>query len=213
MRITLVGMSGSGKSFWSAMLAEEGFRRYCCDDLIAQKLSNELGEIEGSQTDLGKWMGFPYDPGYEERESMYLACEVEVLQEVLDMLSSRRRVSGEKVVVDSTGSVIHGGAEILSGLRKQTTVVHLATPPEVRRVMLENYMSKPRPVLWRGRFHRKPGESNGEALARCYPELLVYRERLYEELAHVTVPYEQHHGKRHGVGEFLQRVCQMVDCS
>ena len=38
MKISIVGMSGSGKTYWSKKLESEGFKRFCCDDLIEEKL-------------------------------------------------------------------------------------------------------------------------------------------------------------------------------
>ncbi|NLI34180.1 MAG: hypothetical protein GX422_15575, partial [Deltaproteobacteria bacterium] len=183
MRLSLIGMSGSGKSTWSSRLEMEGFRRFCCDDLIAEELSDHLLRTDGSRMDLGEWMGFPYEAGYQERESKYLAYEIQVLREILSYLWSLDRTRGEKVVIDTTGSVIYTGEDVLKDLRAQTTVVHLETPPHMRLLMLNSYIKKPRPVLWRGVFQKKSGETDASALARCYEELLLQREALYKKAA------------------------------
>ena len=73
-------------------------------------------------------MGFPYESQYKQRESKYLACEVEVLIEVLEYLESGQNNPEENVVVDTTGSVIYTGDEILRRLRRTTTVVYLSRP-------------------------------------------------------------------------------------
>jgi len=204
MHLSLIGMSGSGKSHWSEKLAELGFRRFCCDDLIADKLAAELGRSDGTAMNLGEWMGFPYETRYRERESKYLSCEIAVLGEILDYLSVIN--SEEKVVVDTTGSVIYAGENILKRLSSTTTVVHLPTPPEVKERMLQVYVNQARPVLWRDIFSKKQGETNQQALARCYPLLLVSRERLYGQHAHVAVDYYVR--KRHGFGvkDFLEEI-------
>lgn len=212
MRISLIGMSGSGKSHWSLRLVAEGFHRFCCDDMIAERLSDELRRPDGTVMDMGEWMGFPYDGGYGQRELKYLECEIQVLNGVLKWMSRHGREPDEKVVIDTTGSVIHAGEAILSALRRETTVVHLETPPEVRRLMLENYIRRPRPVLWRDLFQKGPNESDESALARCYPQLLGHRERLYEQFAHLTVPYSVHREGGQGVGEFLRLVCTVERC-
>ena len=142
MHLSLIGMSGSGKSHWSEKLAELGFRRFCCDDLIADKLAAELGRSDGTAMNLGEWMGFPYETRYRERESKYLSCEIAVLGEILDYLSVIN--SEEKVVVDTTGSVIYAGENILKRLSSTTTVVHLPTPPEVKERMLQVYVNQAR---------------------------------------------------------------------
>jgi hypothetical protein len=42
LRLALIGMSGSGKSYWSAKLAQQGFGHFCCDAMIAAKLAPDL---------------------------------------------------------------------------------------------------------------------------------------------------------------------------
>jgi shikimate kinase len=204
MHLSLIGMSGSGKSHWSTEFAEHGFLRFCCDDLIADKLAAELTRSDGTAMDLGEWMGFPYEPQYKERESEYLACEIAVIGGVLDYLSGSN--PEEKIVVDTTGSVIYAGEDILGKLRSTTTVVHLATPPEIKEKMLEVYVDQPRPVLWRDIFSKTPGETNEEALARCYSLLLLSRERLYGQHAHVTIDYYVRRREGFGVKDFLGEI-------
>jgi len=201
-------MSGSGKSHWSIELAELGFLRFCCDELIADKLAPELSRSDGTFLDLGEWMGFPYEPLYKEREYKYLACEKAVIGEILGYLSGSN--PGEKVVVDTTGSVIYTGKDILERLKSNSTVAHLATPPEVKERMLRVYLDQPRPVLWRDVFSKKHGETNEEALARCYPRLLFSRQRLYEQYADVTIDYYVRNQKGFGAKDFLEEIQSQI---
>ncbi|NIO11374.1 MAG: hypothetical protein GTO40_26500 [Deltaproteobacteria bacterium] len=189
MRLSLIGMSGSGKSYWSKRLAEHGFKRFCCDDLIAAKLAPELVGPDGAMLGLGEWMGFPYQSQYKERESKYLACEIEVLTEILEYLENHKNPLEENTVVDTTGSVIYTGEEILKKLRQNTRVIYLSTPPEIQDRMLEAYVANPPPVLWRGVFSKGPDETTEDALARCYPILLSSRRRLYERYADVDLDH------------------------
>ena len=204
MHLSLIGMSRSGKSHWSSKLAERGFRRICCDDLIADKLAPQLSRRDGKTMDLGEWMGFPYESQYKERESKYLACEIAVIGEILDNLCGSK--PEEKVVVDTTGSVIYAGEDILGRLRSTTIVVYLATPPEIKEKMLQVYVDQPRPVLWRNIFSKQQGETNEEALARCYPLLLSSRERLYGKHAHVTIDYYLRRREGFGVKDLLGEI-------
>jgi shikimate kinase len=208
MHLSLIGMSGSGKSQWSTELAELGYLRFCCDELIADKLALELIRSDGTALDLGEWMGFPYEPRYKEREYKYLACEIEVIGEILLYLCGNN--PGEKVVVDTTGSVIYTGKDMLEKLKSNSTVVHLETPPEVKERMLKVYLDQPRPVLWRDMFSKKPGETNEEALARCYPRLLFSRQRLYEQYADVTIDYYVRNRKGFGVKDFLGEIQSQI---
>jgi len=206
MRLSLIGMAGSGKSYWSMKLVEHGFRRFCCDDLIAAKLDPELTRPDGTTMELGQWMGFPYEPHYRERESKYLAYEIEVLTEILEYLESRKSNPEEKIVLDTTGSIIYTGERILRRLRRYTTVIYLSIPPEVRGQLLKAYVSNPHPMLWRNVFSKEPDETEQEALARCYPRLVVSRERLYEHYANVTIDYYRRSEESFGVSELLNEV-------
>jgi shikimate kinase len=206
MRISLIGMSGSGKSLWSGKLSDHGFKRFCCDEMIASRLSHELRKQDGTTMDLGEWMGFPYEKHYASRESQYLACERQVLAEIIERLERNGEGPGENVVVDTTGSVIYAGDDIVSKLRRLTTFVYFPVPPEVRAQMLKQYMAAPRPVLWRELFSKHPGETNEQALARCYPDLLRSRETLYQRYADVSIDYYQRHQEGFGVEELLHNI-------
>jgi len=171
-------------------------------------LLTNLLQSDGTALDLGEWMGFPYEPRYKEREDKYLACEIEVIDEILGYLSGNN--PREKVVVDTTGSVIYTGKNMLERLKSNSTVVHLTTPPEVKERMLRVYLDQPRPVLWRDVFSKKRGETNEEALARCYPRLLFSRQRLYEQCADVTIDYYVRNRKGFGVKDFLGEIQSQI---
>jgi len=206
MHLSLIGMSGAGKSNWSMKLAENGFRRYCCDDLIKIKLDPELTGSDGTTMELGEWMGFPYESKYKERESKYLSYEIEVLTEILGIFESCGKQVEENIVIDTTGSVIYTGKESLKRLRRWTTIVHFSTPPEVQGQMLKTYLANQRPVLWREFFNKKPNETFEDAMARCYPRLLISRERLYERYADVAIDYHRLNQESFGVFELLKDI-------
>jgi len=206
MRISLIGMSGSGKSTWSGRLVDNGFKVFHCDDLIAEKLSNELKKPDGTDMEVGEWMGFPYEPTYIEREEKYLYFEKKVLAEILDEIEAVSESADGRFVIDTTGSVIYSGEAILKTLCRMTRVVHLATPPEVQELMLNAYLSNRRPVLWRSYFNMKTDESHEVALGRCYPKLLTGREKLYTQYADVALDYYEHSSDDFNVSDFLDKV-------
>ena len=156
--------------------------------------------------EMGTWMGFPYERHYTKHESTYLTYEIEVLIEILEYLESHKNTLGENIVVDTTGSVIYAGEEILQKLRRYTTVIYLLTPPEVQGQLLNAYISKPHPMLWRDSFSKKSGETNQEALARCYSQLLSARERLYARYADVEIDYYRQNEKGFSLTDFLHVV-------
>src|SRR4030081_1045500 len=185
-RLALVGMSGSGKTFWTRKLAAAGWKSVCCDDLIEQRLAPRL--VAGGHSAINgvaAWMGWPNSVTYAQREAEYLAEEIAVMDEFLNNLE--KDSSGTPIVLDTTGSVIYAQNNILMRLRRQMTVVHLANTEDEQRMLVERYLNDPKPVLWRGTFHVQDRESPRETVARCYPLLIAARKRSYETLAHCAV--------------------------
>ena len=185
MRLALLGMSGTGKTFWTKKLAEKGTPAVFCDDRIERRLAPKLGPGGYSGINgVAAWMGWPDSPTYAEREAAYLAEEIHTLDEVLQELENKPEAS---LVLDTTGSVIYAGNHLLMRLRRQMTIVYLAATAGERQLLIERYLNDPKPVLWRGAFQPKSGETARETVARCYPALIEARRRSYEALAHCTV--------------------------
>ena len=184
-RLALIGMSGAGKTFWTNKLAAAGWPAISCDDRIEHRLATRLeaGGYAGIHG-VAAWMGWPDAPTYAERESLYLAEEIGVLDEVLTEVE---QLPDKPIVLDTTGSVIYTGNNLLMRLRRHMTVVYLAATVEEQQLLVQRYLADPKPVLWRGAFQAKPGELPHETVARCYPTLIAARRRSYEALAHCTL--------------------------
>ena len=189
LRLALIGMSGAGKTFWSRLLASAGHPAVSCDDKIEERLASRLraGGYSGING-VAAWMGWPDSPNYAERESQYLSDEIAVLEEVLANLS---RAPEKSLVLDTTGSVIYTGNHHLMRLRKLMTVVHLAASPQEQQLLIERYLNDPKPVLWRGAFQPRDGETPRQTVARCYPNLIAARRQSYAALAHCTIEVAQ----------------------
>ena len=185
MRLALIGMSGAGKTFWAKKLAEKGAPAVFCDERIEQRLAPRLVPSGYSGINgVAAWMGWPDSATYAEREAEYLAEEIHTLDEVLRELEQKPDAS---LVLDTTGSVIYAGSHLLKRLRRQMTLVYLAASAQQRQLLIERYLKDPKPVLWRGAFQPRSGETPRETVARCYPALIEARRRSYEALAHCTV--------------------------
>jgi len=186
LRLSLIGMSGSGKSHWVKNLNALGCPTVCCDDQIESRLAPILkrGGYEGING-VAAWMGWPDSPTYAERESEYLREEIGTLDE---LLSALEKDPTREMVIDTTGSVICTGNHILHRLRKLTTVVYLAASDQEVQLLIDRYLRDPKPVLWQGVFQRRSGESPHDTVVRCYPLLIAARRRSYEALAHITLP-------------------------
>jgi hypothetical protein len=185
LRLALIGMSGAGKTFWTKKLAASQYPAISCDDRIEQKLALRLatGGYAGING-VAAWMGWPDSATYGERESEYLSEEIHTLDEILTELEKQ---PGTSLVLDTTGSVIYTGNNLLMRLRRQMTIVHLAASAQEQQLLIERYLNDPKPVLWRGAFQARAGEKPRETVARCYPALIVARRQSYEALAHCTL--------------------------
>jgi shikimate kinase len=206
MRIALIGMSGIGKSYWSTRLQEAGFLRFDCDEIIAQKLSQDMGLALKTVGDVGQWMGLPTESHYKVRADQYLSLEATVLQEIITALDEDKALEKANVVIDTTGSAIYAPPAIWAKFRQQVKTVYLAATPEVRSVMLQAYLKNPPPVIWNDSFQPENGESLDETFRRCYAALLQDRERLYEKYSDRRIEYQGHRNWALTTAEFLELI-------
>jgi len=206
LRIALIGMSGAGKTFWSRRIAESGIPAISCDDRIEEKLVQRLasGGYSGING-VAAWMGWPDSATYAERESQYLAEEIAALHEILSDLERKRQQS---LVLDTTGSVIYAGNHLLHRLRKLMTVVYLAASEAEQKLLIERYLADPKPVLWRGAFQAKQGETPRQTVARCYPHQIAAWRQSYAALAHATLQVAVLRELPHTAAAFLELLPQ-----
>lgn len=186
--VSLLGMSGVGKSHWAKKLEARGWLRIDCDGEIAARLA-EIVPVEPDVepvTALGRWMGMPWTRGYREREGAYLTLEEQVTASALARALAAA-ASGRRVVVDCTGSVIYLPDEVLGPLVRDTCAVYLRTPDSRLDAMLRRYLEEPKPVVWGESFRPRDDEHGAASLTRLYPELLAWRDARYASLAHHTV--------------------------
>jgi shikimate kinase len=211
LRLALIGMSGTGKTFWSKRLAQAGHPAFCCDDRIEQRLRTRLeGGGHAGIGGVASWMGWPDSPSYAQREAEYLAEEIATLDEVLTDL---RRNPSRELILDTTGSVIYTGNNLLLRLRRQMTIVYLAASAAEQQLLIERYLTDPKPVLWRGAFQPKKGETPRETVARCYPTLIAARRQSYEALAHCVVPVAELRDTALDAADFLEKISTRLERS
>src|SRR5260370_32592029 len=155
-------------------------------------------------------MGLPDNAMYDEREAEYLAEEIRTLDEILTKLEQQPEKS---LVLDTTGSVIYTGNNLLMRLRRHMTIVYLAASTEEQQVLIERYLNDSKPVLWRGAFRAQPGESTRETEARRYPALIAARRRRYEALAHCTLPVAELRAASLDADAFLRMIQRKIEGS
>ncbi len=205
LRLSLIGMSGAGKSHWSRLMEKSGFRRYSCDELIGERLGDQLGYACGQCHDLAAWMGHPYEDRYAQAEATYLTLEHEVVEWICEQLQTTLRAGGN-VVVDTSGSMVYLGEKLIRRLKSLTTMVHLSTPETHLRKLYQTFLEHPKPLVWKGHYKQEFSENRDDALARCYQELLKSRRKEYEKFAECTLDY----ATLHEPGFNLQRMLEQI---
>lgn len=184
--ILFLGMSGSGKTYWSKKLAEKFKLSHAeFDELIgnSRELANLIKNYPGkdSAERLGNYFGKPWSKGYKSKERHFLSIEKRLL--------SGKYSPGS--ILDLTGSAIYHPGQ-MERIAKTGLVIYLETSKEAQKEMFRIFISDPKPICWNGLFKKRGRESNGEALERCYPLLLRYRAKLYGKYADVKIPFEAH---------------------
>ena len=186
LRLSLVVMSNAGKTRRAKSLVADpslNFLWVCIDDLIEAKLKPYLeGKGFKGVNGVSAWMGQPYEARYAETQRLFLKFEEEAMAEIDYSLP-------KNIIVDTTGSVIYLSLSALQRLRDSTLMVYLEATEDIRKLLFERYTSNPKPVVWGGSFSRNNGETEMEALKRCYPQLLEYRAARYKLLADITIPH------------------------
>lgn len=183
--ISLIGMSNIGKTFLSKKFENDGFWRVSCDDLIEKKLALDLEKLGYvGLADVALWMGQPSDEKFLSNQQKYLLMEREVMN---DIFAKIKNINNQNIVIDTTGSVVHTGNSIRDKLKKKTLVVYIEATKDMDDQMFNNYIKKPKPVIFDKLFSSKKYETYNQALERCYKELLEYRKNLYCKRADVVI--------------------------
>ncbi|MFA5997983.1 MAG: hypothetical protein WC814_01150 [Candidatus Paceibacterota bacterium] len=184
LRLSFVGMSNSGKSYRSRVLAaDSGFFWYQVDGDIQKTLGFK------DQDEISAWLGYPSSEHYAKRERRYLELENEFTG------SAAMSARGKNLVFDTTGSVVHLADETLRTLRDNTLVVHLDVGNDSMDDLLTRFFRDPKPVAWSGFFRMEESEPVEEALRRSYPALLTERLARYRALAHLNIGASEMHDK------------------
>ncbi|MBI2355618.1 MAG: hypothetical protein HYV13_00210 [Candidatus Doudnabacteria bacterium] len=204
---SVIGMSNHGKSHWSELLAALGYRWISIDKRIAERLRPEL-ETKGLTVDtdgVAAWMGMPWDEGFESNQARYLQLEEELTREALLTLDP-----GTPTVIDTTGSVVHLSGELLTLLIELTVVILVDSDDNRDAEGVALYLSKPKPValvsFWDSSWNTLGEEDRMAHLKTAIAGLRKLRASIYRGIAHVILPYAQHHESGWTVSEFIAAI-------
>ncbi|PHR56817.1 MAG: hypothetical protein COA43_13240 [Robiginitomaculum sp.] len=174
LRIALVGMSNIGKSHWTRQIVSvHKFTSYEVDTAIQKHLS--LSSIRQS----ARWMGHPFEDGYNDKAAQYLKLEGE-------LTLAAKSLNGN-VILDTTGSVIHLDTDIQTSLNANYLTVYLRANTRAVTTLIKRFKKSPKPLIWGEHYKKHPSLSQMDSLFACYPNLLSARENMYENISDITL--------------------------
>ncbi|GJL85263.1 MAG: hypothetical protein DHS20C02_10380 [Micavibrio sp.] len=163
--ITLIGMSGVGKSYLADKMAGWGWISYSCDDLISTKyLKNEFegGDVDAMDA-LSRFVGRigNSEKGglvreeFKRRQQLYYDAECQALR---DMLAVLEEAHGQQnsFINDSAGSLCEiEDTELIASIGKKTLFVYLKVGQEDYKGLLQRAFEHPKPLYFPPDFFRE----------------------------------------------------------
>ena len=98
-----------------------------------------------------------------------------------------------RVIVDTTGSLIYLKPQLIRKLQDLTHTVYLKLADSNLQTHYQTFLKDPKPVIWGDHYIPMPGEDREASLARCYCELLTFRDKEYRRISDCTLDYSFHH--------------------
>ncbi len=206
--ITLIGMSGAGKSHISCQLAKWGWLNYSCDLEIASKyLKDELdskcsaNDISALSNYLGRIGELPLDK-FKYRQKSYYDAEILALENMDNVVNNTK----ENFVHDSTGSLVEiEDDSLIQKIANQTLLIYLKTGEKEEREVLRRARDYPKPLFFPPAFLteklkqylsefnlRSVNEIEADEFLRwVFPLLFESRKPKYQKIADlygVTIP-------------------------
>ena len=205
MFLSLIGMSGSGKSFWAKKLSHLGFKVICCDEMIARLLWPKLKNFNKITLKMANWMGMPFSLKYLEAEKKYLNLEHEVIDRICSELETKK-FNNSRIVIDTSGSLIYLEKKLLKRFCNLTLLIHLGIAKEKFNDQFNLFIKDPKPVIWKGLYIPKKNESKYETLSRCYRKLIEFRLNKYIKISDCSINYSFHHNEKVNPESFLKKI-------
>lgn len=234
--ITLIGMSGVGKTYISGQLEKWGWARFSCDYAIGTKyLADALGGYMDSPEDMDalfKYIGMPGDPKkgghvmakYKRHQQGYYDAECQSIAEAVVEAEERDK----NFVHDSTGSLCEiMDEDLIKRIGGATLFVYLKASAEEENVVLERARSVPKPLFfppdkfddWVKQYLDKEGlampeQMDPQEFSRwVFPKLFQSRLPKYQALADaygVTIDSAEMHDLK-DENDFIERIASKLD--
>lgn len=164
--ITLMGMSGVGKTYLSLLLARQGWFHYSCDleigtRYLGDELSRTLGRPNNVTADnlsmLSDYVGrlgdvtkggLPMDE-FSRRQKQYYTAECQSLRELPAVVRQAHAKGFTSVVNDSTGSLCEIDDEtLLASVDENSLIVYIKASVEEEKNVLRRAQEYPKPLFY-----------------------------------------------------------------
>ncbi len=221
--ITLIGMSGVGKSYLSCRLAEWGWQNYSCDYLIATKYLSEMisdgGELRpdniANLSDFVGQIGNPEHGGvgldeFKRRQSLYYEAECQALCDFVDVV---KQTTNGHIVNDSAGSLCEVEDEsVLADVAAQSLFIYLRVSPKNHKQILERAIWTPKPLYFPPAFFEErlaafQDKFEAKAVEEIDPEMFL--RWAFPHLFDSRLPKYQRLADRYGVTINVEEVADI----
>lgn len=164
--ITLMGMSGVGKTYLSLMLDGQGWRHYSCDyEIGARLLKTEIEQTLGeknvvSADDLSQLSRYvsrlgdrekgalPYDE-FKRRQKKYYDAECQSLGQLHHVINHATRNGFTHTVNDSTGSLCEiDDKRLMDFIDENSLIVYIKASKEEEQRVLKRAQEYPKPMFF-----------------------------------------------------------------
>lgn len=210
--ITLMGMSGVGKTYLSTMLRDDGWHHYSCDyeigtTYLGQEISDTLNEpnkvMPEDLSQLSRYVGRLGKGGlsleeFKRRQKQYYEAECASLKQLKSVVSQAHQEGFTNVVNDSTGSLCEIDDDVLlDSIDENSLIVYIKANTEQEKEVLKRAQEYPKPLFfsperfdfWLEEYMSDKGiakteEINPDDFARwVFPRLFENRLPKYQRIA------------------------------
>lgn len=161
--ITLMGMSGVGKTYLSLMLGKQNWFHYSCDFEIGAKIlkleiettlgeknkitADDLSQLSRYVGQLGQG-GLSYDE-FKRRQNKYIEAECQSLRELKDVVRGATSNGYKNIINDSTGSFCEINDDVLlDSVDENSLIVYIKASAQEEKEVLKRAQDYPKPMFF-----------------------------------------------------------------
>ena len=164
--ITLMGMSGVGKTYLSMLMAKQGWHHYSCDfeigtQYLGSEIEKTLGEpnriVTEDLSQLSDYVGRLGDLAkgalsleeFKRRQQQYYQAECQALKELKNIVKGAHDQGFTHVVNDSTGSLCEIDDEtLLESIDENSLIVYIKANEAEEQEVLKRAQEYPKPLFF-----------------------------------------------------------------